>query len=56
VDDYRKQEAMLPEEKHKDHWKPEIEFESELQKKLRDSSELISCFIIRMITSLSDTH
>lgn len=37
VDDYRKQEAMLPEEKHKDHWKPEIEFESELQKKLRDS-------------------
>ncbi|WP_312901048.1 relaxase/mobilization nuclease domain-containing protein [Chryseobacterium taichungense] len=37
VDDYRKQEAMLPEEKRKDHWKPEIEFESELQKKLRDS-------------------
>ncbi|GEJ47645.1 relaxase/mobilization nuclease domain-containing protein [Chryseobacterium sp. ON_d1] len=37
VDDYRKQEAMLPEDKHKDHWKPEIEFESELQKKLRDS-------------------
>ncbi|MPT32597.1 MAG: mobilization protein [Chryseobacterium sp.] len=37
VDDYRKQEAMLPEEKHKDHWKPVIEFESELQKKLRDS-------------------
>lgn len=36
VDDYRKQEAMLPEEKYKDHWKPEIEFESELQKKLRD--------------------
>lgn len=37
VDDYRKQEAMLPEEKHKDHWKPKTEFESELQKKLRDS-------------------
>lgn len=37
VDDYRKQEAMLPEEKKIDHWKPEIEFESELQKKLRDS-------------------
>ncbi|PZU15449.1 MAG: mobilization protein, partial [Chryseobacterium sp.] len=36
VDDYRKQVAMLPEEKHSDHWKPEIEFESELQKKLRD--------------------
>lgn len=37
VDDYRKQEAMLPIEKLKDHWKPEIEYESELQKKLRDS-------------------
>ncbi|HAO26991.1 MAG TPA: mobilization protein [Chryseobacterium indologenes] len=37
IDDYRKQEAMLPEGKHKDYWKPEIEFESELQKKLRDS-------------------
>lgn len=37
VDDYRKQEAMLPEGKHKNHWKPVIEFESELQKKLRDS-------------------
>jgi len=37
IDDYRKQEAMLPEEKHKDHWKPKTEFESELQKKLRDS-------------------
>ncbi|WP_317224473.1 relaxase/mobilization nuclease domain-containing protein [Chryseobacterium sp. Y16C] len=36
VHDYRKLEAMLPEEKYKDHWKPEIEFESELQKKLRD--------------------
>lgn len=36
VDDYRKHEAMLPEKKHKDLWKPEIEFESELQKKLRD--------------------
>ncbi|WP_317165983.1 relaxase/mobilization nuclease domain-containing protein [Chryseobacterium cheonjiense] len=37
VDDYRKQEAMLPDDKQKDHWKPVIEFESELQKKLRDS-------------------
>lgn len=37
VDDHRKLEAMLPTEKQKDHWKPEIEFESELQKKLRDS-------------------
>ncbi|SMP93818.1 Relaxase/Mobilisation nuclease domain-containing protein [Epilithonimonas pallida] len=37
VDDYRKQEAMLPIEKLKDHWKPEIEFENELQKKLRDA-------------------
>lgn len=37
VDDYRKQEAMLPEEKQRGHWKPEIAFESELQKKLKDS-------------------
>ncbi len=37
VDDYRKQEGMLPEEKQQAHRKPEIEFESELQKKLRDS-------------------
>ena len=36
VEDFRRQEAMLPEEKQKDDWKPEIEFESELQKKLRD--------------------
>lgn len=36
VDDDRKQEAMLPEDKQKDHWKPKTEFESELQKKLRD--------------------
>ena len=35
VEDRRKQESMLPEEKHKD-WKPKIEFESELQEKLRD--------------------
>ncbi|SHK74299.1 relaxase/mobilization nuclease domain-containing protein, partial [Epilithonimonas mollis] len=35
VEDYRKQEAILPEDKHKDNWKPEIKFESELQKKLR---------------------
>lgn len=36
VEDFRKQEAMLPEEKQKANWKPKIEFESELQKKLRD--------------------
>ncbi|WP_312824819.1 relaxase/mobilization nuclease domain-containing protein [Epilithonimonas sp.] len=36
VEDFRKQEAMLPEEKKKDDWTPKIEFESELQKKLRD--------------------
>ena len=36
VEDFRKQEAMHPEEKQKADWKPKIEFESELQKKLRD--------------------
>ncbi|PZU24891.1 MAG: mobilization protein, partial [Chryseobacterium sp.] len=36
VEDFRKQEAMLPEEKQKADWTPKIEFESELQKKLRD--------------------
>lgn len=36
VEDFRKQEAMLPEEKQKNDWTPKIEFESELQKKLRD--------------------
>ncbi|WBS74174.1 relaxase/mobilization nuclease domain-containing protein [Elizabethkingia meningoseptica] len=36
VEDLRKQEAMLPEEKQKADWTPKIEFESELQKKLRD--------------------
>ncbi len=36
VEDNRKQQSKLPEEKHKDDWKPKIEFESELQKKLRD--------------------
>ena len=36
VEDKRAQESMLPEEKHSDHWKPKVEFESELQKKLRD--------------------
>lgn len=36
VEDRRKQEAMLPEEKWRDDWKPKIEFESEFQKKLRD--------------------
>lgn len=36
VEDNRKQQSKLPEEKHKDDWKPKIEFESELQKKLRE--------------------
>lgn len=37
VKDRRRQEAMLPEEKQNEDWKPKIEFESELQKKLRDT-------------------
>jgi len=36
VEDFRKREAMLPEEKQKTDWTPQIAFESELQKKLRD--------------------
>lgn len=36
VEDFRKQEGMLPKEKQGIDWKPKIEFESELQKKLRD--------------------
>lgn len=36
VEDFRKQEAMLSEEKQKNNWTLKIEFESELQKKLRD--------------------
>ena len=36
VEDNRKQQSKLPEEKHKDDWKPKIEFESELQKKLKE--------------------
>ncbi|MFC4162847.1 relaxase/mobilization nuclease domain-containing protein [Epilithonimonas zeae] len=36
VEDFRKQEAMLPKEKQKADWTPKIEFESEFQKKLRD--------------------
>ena len=36
VEDCRKQESTLPNEKHDENWKPKIEFESELQKKLRD--------------------
>jgi hypothetical protein len=36
VEDRRHLEKMLPEEKKKEDWKPKIEFESELQKKLRD--------------------
>lgn len=37
VQDFRKQEAMLPEEKQNEELKPKIEFESELQKKLKES-------------------
>ena len=36
MEDRRHLEKMLPEEKQKENWKPKIEFESELQKKLRD--------------------
>ncbi|MGC4130518.1 MAG: relaxase/mobilization nuclease domain-containing protein [Bergeyella sp.] len=36
VEDTRHLEKMLPEEKQKEDWKPKIEFESELQKKMRD--------------------
>ena len=36
VEDRRYLEKMLPEEKQKENWKPKIEFESELQKKLRE--------------------
>ncbi|MEN5308892.1 relaxase/mobilization nuclease domain-containing protein [Chryseobacterium cucumeris] len=36
IEDHRAQEGVLPEEKHNENWKPKIEFESELQKKLRD--------------------
>lgn len=37
VEDRRKQEAMLPEEKQDEDSEPKIEFESELQKKLKDT-------------------
>ena len=37
VEDRRKHEAMLPEEKQKEEPEPKIEFESELQKKLKES-------------------
>lgn len=36
VEDKRRQESILPKEKQKDDWKPRTEFESELQKKLKD--------------------
>lgn len=36
VVDKRKQEGVLPDEKHKEDWKEKVEYESELQKKLRD--------------------
>ena len=35
VEDRREQESKIPEEKHEDGWKPKVEFESELQNKLR---------------------
>ena len=37
VQDFRKQEAMLPEEKQNEETEPKIEFESELQKRLKES-------------------
>lgn len=37
VEDNRKKEGTLPEEKHTEFSKPKIEFESELQKKMRDA-------------------
>ena len=37
VQDFRKQEAMLPEEKQNEETEPKIEIESELQKKLKES-------------------
>ena len=40
VQDFRKQEAMLPEEKQNEETEPKIEFESELQKKLKDTFEI----------------
>ncbi|WP_317047024.1 relaxase/mobilization nuclease domain-containing protein [Chryseobacterium sp. MYb7] len=36
IEDHRAQEGVLPEEKYNENRKPEIDFESELQKKLRD--------------------
>lgn len=36
IEDRRTQEGTLPEGKQNENWKPKIEFESELQKKLRD--------------------
>jgi hypothetical protein len=36
VEDRRQQQSMLPDDIQKDDWKPKIEFESELQKKLKD--------------------
>jgi hypothetical protein len=37
VEDNRKKEGTLPEEKHTENSKPKIEFESELQKKMKDA-------------------
>lgn len=37
VQDFRKQEAMLPEERQNEETEPKIEFESELQKKLKET-------------------
>ncbi|MGC4130243.1 MAG: relaxase/mobilization nuclease domain-containing protein [Bergeyella sp.] len=36
VEDRRKQDSMLPDEKTSEDWKPKIEFESELQKKMKE--------------------
>lgn len=37
VEDRRKQEGKLPDEKHNEDWKPKIEFESQFQHKLREN-------------------
>ncbi|PTT38189.1 mobilization protein [Chryseobacterium sp. HMWF028] len=37
VEDRRKQEGKLPDEKHNKDWKPKIEFESQFQHKLREN-------------------
>jgi hypothetical protein len=54
VEDRRKQESMLPEEKHKD-WKPKIEFESEMQKSYGIFSDLMWSFTTKTDKNRSDT-